>query len=209
LDIPEFLQDDISDMELDEFESLFIADLLGTTTDSVDDTLRPVLTGFEAQTQSMSKWCWAAVGSMVSKFYSGRDGQIRDLKQCDLASKNPKLNPGLDCCADDPMSRTQCNMTNLLSNVLNTIGRSHKFENHVPDHKSFDLIHKQITELERLVPIRIVRSDGTGHFFIVCGYRQEENVFAVWDPIGMWHLERTDSFERQFNGEWTHTYILK
>jgi hypothetical protein len=202
--ITSLLSEDVRELNVDTESAQSLVTLLSIGDDSVIDTPQFVNSGFQPELQLEGKWCWAAVGSMISSYYW--NGVGREWKQCDIASENTRLPAGTNCCVN-PMDEI-CDQAYLLSETLKIVERLHKFENHGFDHKSSSRIFDEVVNVGNLVPIRIQREDGSGHFYIICGYWEEEDVFALWDPAGEWELESAESFESDFGGQWTHTYFL-
>ncbi len=154
---------------------------------------------FSMQHQQQTNWCWSAVATSTSLFYS----TASQWTQCELA--NQELNQ-TTCCQDG--STTQCNQDWFLDRALT---RTSNLLNWATGTISFAVLRQQI-DSQRAVGVRIGWNTGGGHFVVLDGYNTiNGQSVSVRDP---WYGDSTytySSFSTQYQGtgSWTHTYKTK
>ncbi|MGA7613999.1 MAG: papain-like cysteine protease family protein [Thermoanaerobaculia bacterium] len=153
--------------------------------------------------QEQTQWCWAAVTSAISAFYTVA-GTIR-YPQCALARKQFDRE---DCCRSG--SEPACNrwwyLDQSLSGTRNLeqilAGRQVEIEE-----------LQKLLDAGRPVAARIEWPDTTGHFVIIAGYEATPDRVDLWilDPWYGDALHSLDSFSTSYqgSGRWESTYLTK
>ncbi len=104
---------------------------------------RFVLPHFKGQHQVYDRWCWAAVGSIISHYYydrAGRPAGMRPWSQCQVANIRFGAGEGVDCCnPTSPQMEERCNEEHVLSEALKAVGHPHEYPDRPPI-QSFNLI---------------------------------------------------------------------
>jgi hypothetical protein len=156
---------------------------------------------FEVQTQQRLNWCWAAVAAAVQDYLSPESA----MSQCQVAQQLHKT--GDKACCDDPKS--PCNTPQKIQDALRAVGIKCK---DLPVSLTFDRIKEQI-DRGHPVCVRILWSDGGGHFVVIHGYREAPGVqqLFVSDPYFIDSLIEYDEFliSYQNHGEWVASVVLE
>jgi hypothetical protein len=154
---------------------------------------------FTMQHQQQTNWCWAAVATSVTLFYSSAGTWT----QCSLV--NAELGQ-TTCCTDG--STSQCNQAWYLDLALTRVGNL--------DHVAGGSIALSGVEQEidagRLVGVRIGWSGCGGHFVALEGYQEGGAGFVyVEDPWYGPSYVGYDTFRSMYqgSGSWTHTYFSR
>jgi hypothetical protein len=151
--------------------------------------------------QQQTNWCWAAVSTSVSHFYSSASGW----SQCTVA--NAAL-PRTDCCgvgAPDPL---RCNRPWYLDKALHVTGNLDRVES-----RSLTFGEVQ-AEIARDAPLgtRVGWFGGGGHFQTIVGWLVAESgseYIDISDPIYLDSQVAFSSFASgyQSGGDLTHSYL--
>ncbi len=166
---------------------------------------------FKIEHQLRSEWCWAAITSSVSDYYSPKASWC----QCKLASEMVRRtsNRRQHCCR--PLSGgllKACNQDWFLASALRIVGRGGgrlKF-----GRLSFQAIRKNI-RAGFPICVRIGWPDGSGHFVVIIGCNQSSNGdewVYVDDPLhghGTWLYQEFCGNYHNAGGRWTVTFPLK
>lgn len=153
------------------------------------------------QDQQQTEWCWAAAATSVSLFYDSDSAWT----QCKLANQQYAQTT---CCDDG--STPACNPADggFLEQALTTTG------NYRPPVVAGPITIAQL-EAEfaasppRVVGVRIGWNQGGGHFVVISGASQADNIVHVRDPEPFWGTQEYDYTQFSTNykgmGTWTHT----
>jgi hypothetical protein len=151
---------------------------------------------FRIQTQQQDQWCWAAVSSSISSYYSASS----TWSQCEVASHVLQRR----CCGNPGRH----NVAARLQHALGVVGR---LKGIVRGSLAFDDIR---TELLRGNPIaaRIEWRDGGGHFVIIRGCHERSGVqfLSIADPFFPDSIQRYERFVRSYRGagQWSDTFLV-
>lgn len=126
------------------------------------------------QQQLTSAWCWAAVASMVSDWYS-RAGGGQSLSQCGVA--NSTLNT--PCCTPSGINPS-CSKLWGLDQALTTI----RHYAGAGSSGGFNVVTNQI-DAGRPIGALMKYWSGIFHFVLVSGYSAERQLIVVCDPAGL------------------------
>ncbi len=152
---------------------------------------------FNMQTQQQSNWCWAAVTTSTSLFYSATSGWT----QCSVA--NGEL--GLTGCCAAPVP-SACNVPWTLNTALSRTGNLASWQTGTITLQAIR------TDLQAGHPVgaRIAWSGGGGHFVIIEGC-DDDGVLAIEDPANGATSVDITTFTSSYlgSGSWTHTYITQ
>jgi hypothetical protein len=153
------------------------------------------LLSVDVEPQVQSKWCWAAVGSALTRFYPGAA-----LSQHEVASRVLAQ----DCTAANAGA---CNVGTTMGAVL----RKLRFEDGQANIVALEAIATRIAA-GRPVVIRVARVTGPSHFVLVKGYARGPRLIEVDDPDG--GATQTISYDAFVHGQvtlgtWTDTFWTK
>lgn len=154
--------------------------------------------GVPLSPQTLSEWCWTAVGTGIAHFYD----EMSAWTQCRLASDVL----GIPTCCTAPI---MCNSQAPLEHALSAVGhlQADPVESSIP----FTDLCREI-DLGRPVACGI-QYPTTGHFVVVDGYRDLGiPEVVVKDPIdGSSLLWAFDAFRNNYrtNGFWRMTYLTR
>jgi len=154
---------------------------------------------FTLQQQQQTQWCWSAVSVSISVHYRPSSSWT----QCRLA--NQELSQ-TTCCSDG--SSSICNEPRSLASALTHT--SSLLQGPLTP-LSFNDIKREI-DAGRLVGCRVQWPDGSGHFVVISGYKDEQGVrwIEVRDPSDASRADYTfTSFLNQYRltGTCTHSYL--
>jgi hypothetical protein len=142
------------------------------------------LDGFRMERQCHTKWCWAAVGEAVARFYGIGGGHAqRDLAKIEM----PQFDYREACYVVGQENSDELlpyNIPRVLMSVLLGVGcYDHGYDPDVPaplgDVQAWldgDRAGR------RAVCVRIKWPNGDAHFVTIDGYRRGTNWLHVWDP---------------------------
>ena len=158
---------------------------------------------FTIQKQQQSNWCWAAVSTSVSHFFSAASSWT----QCLVA--NTTL-PRTDCCGAGAADPTRCNTYGYLDRALTTTGNLRQMQS-----RSLSFAEVQ-TEIGASKPVgsRVGWYGGGGHFMAVVGWLvadSGEQYLDIADPIFLNSQILYSSYASayQSGGDWTHSYLTQ
>lgn len=154
---------------------------------------------FSIQPQTQSNWCWAAVSTSVSHFYTTSSTWT----QCTVA--NAAL-PRTDCCS----APGNCNQPWYLDVALQTTGN---FKNMVSSSLAFADIQNEIGN-DGPIGARVAWYGGGAHFMVVAGWLVGDTgteYIDISDPI---YLDSQIAYadfasSYQSGGDWTHSYFTQ
>jgi papain like cysteine protease AvrRpt2 len=153
---------------------------------------------FAVQHQQQTLWCWAAVSVSVACHFDPQSSQT----QCGLASMVLGVT---GCCESAP--HPDCNQSYYLDQALTAVGA---FDHRESAPAPLDVVRGEIRG-GRPVGTRVGWPDGTGHFIVLEGCREDGAYVAVEDP---WYGASDLAPEvltsgYQGTGTWTHTYYTR
>lgn len=169
------------------------------------------LMGVDLQMQQQDNWCWAAVGTSATLFFTPNSS----LTQCSLANQVLNQAPGF-CCNVSNAAGPQCNQCADLSQALTTTGTLASFAEATLPLQSIR------AQINNAVPIaaRIGWDTGGGHFVMVTGVGPDDpqgdnfTLVEVEDPSQSYygsHFVTYATLVKGYRGlgTWTHYYLLK
>ena len=156
---------------------------------------------FTMQHQEQSEWCWTAVATSVSHFYSASS----PWRQCEVAKAELKQET---CCQDG--ASIVCNQPWYLDSALI---RTNNLDYVLEGTSTFDGVQNQIDN-DRSLGVRIGWAGGGGHFVVLSGYDTSQpgsQLLRVEDPLYGPSWVTYDSFVSAYNGSgsWTHSYFTR
>ncbi|MBV8989166.1 MAG: hypothetical protein JO372_11475 [Solirubrobacterales bacterium] len=158
---------------------------------------RWIRVAFTMQTQQQSEWCWSAVATSVSLFYSSASAWT----QCSLA--NAQLGQ-TTCCQNG--STAQCNQPWYLDRALSETGNLAQYQSGTV---ALEVIDQQI-KARHPIGARIGWQGAGGHFVTITGWL---NLLApdveIHDPFyGTSQITLSEfTNDYQGNGTWTDSYL--
>jgi Papain-like cysteine protease AvrRpt2 len=160
----------------------------------VPDTMKQLT--FSMQRQQRNNWCWAAVATSVSHF---RDA-ASPWTQCELATQ--ELSRG-DCCAAGA-----CDTDWFLDRALTRTGNLRSFSTGA---ESMPAIQGEV-DGDLPLGVRVQWQGGGGHFVVVTGYDEVNNLVTISDPLEDAPVTLDyDSFVSRYEGigSWSHSYFTQ
>jgi Papain-like cysteine protease AvrRpt2 len=153
--------------------------------------------------QQETNWCWAAVSTSVSHFYSPASGW----SQCTVA--NAAL-PRTDCCGTGASDPLRCNRPWYLDMALNVTDNLDRVESRS---LTFGEVQAEIAR-DAAVGTRVGWFGGGGHFQTIVGWLVADSgveYIDVSDPIYLDSQVAFSSFASgyQSGGDWTHSYLTQ
>ncbi|WP_087750578.1 papain-like cysteine protease family protein [Paraburkholderia caledonica] len=150
--------------------------------------------------QLQSEWCWAAVAVAINALLPRSPG----MTQCTIASQMT----GGDCCNDGESDI--CNQPKDLADVLHLMG----FDVQIGDVKSVEELADRIAR-KCAVAVRVSWPDGSGHFLLVTGVEDVQNLteikdILIADPIygsGVCSYQDLQTDYLKQGGIWSNTYF--
>jgi Papain-like cysteine protease AvrRpt2 len=158
---------------------------------------------FKIQPQLQSNWCWAAVSTSVSHFFSVASAWT----QCLVA--NTTL-PRTDCCGAGAADPAKCNTYGYLDQALTTTGNLRQMQARP---LSFAEVQTEIGA-SKPVGSRVGWFGGGGHFMAIVGWLvadSGEQYLDIADPIFLDSQIPFNSYASayQSGGDWTHSYLTQ
>jgi hypothetical protein len=155
------------------------------------------------QPQQQTNWCWAAVSTSVSIFFSAASGWT----QCLVA--NSAL-PRPDCCAGGASDMDRCNKPWFLDTALTVTDNLDRVE---PRRLSFAEIQAEIGTNEP-VGSRVAWFRGNAHFMAIVGWlvaESGEQYLDIADPIFLDSQIPFSAFAGGYKlgGVWSHSYFTR
>ena len=155
---------------------------------------------FSMQTQTETQWCWAAVSTSVSHFYTPASVWT----QCRVANRAWSRT---DCCGSGASG--PCNTWWYLQKALRIVSVFRSWKASI---EKFAVVQAEIKNGNPLC-LRVGWFNGGGHFLAIYGW-QETNTgnqyYNVDDPIFGRQLiaKRQLEINYQSSGRWTHSYFV-
>lgn len=154
---------------------------------------------FNMQSQTQSRWCWAATSTSVSRFYS----ILSPWTQCKVASAELT-----ETCCNTPVP-SACNISWYLNKAL---ARTNNFVSFQGGTISYERIRQELKK-GLVVGARIGWNGGGGHFMIIHGVTKSLGIeyLHIDDPIYGKNTMTYNQFASNYqnSGTWTHTYFTK
>ncbi len=155
------------------------------------------------QPQEQTRWCWAAVSTSVSLFYS----PAATWTQCSVANATLQR---ADCCGNGAADPGKCNRDWYLDRALNATDNLDRVE---PRPLVFDEVKEQIAN-DAVIGTRVAWRGGGGHFQTIVGWLVAGSgveYIEISDPI---YLDIQMVFSQfathyQWGGDWTHSYLTR
>jgi hypothetical protein len=157
---------------------------------------------FPMQTQSQNNWCWAAVSSSVSRFFSAASTWT----QCRIA----ETTLGITGCCNNPPAHG-CDVPYYLDLALQTTNNLVSWSG--PPTKTE--IAAEIDTNKRPLCLRVEWSGGAGHFIVIAGFAWQtgSDFLDIEDPyygLSTYTIASMNSGMYQLgNGTWTHSFYTK
>lgn len=155
---------------------------------------------YQMQRQQQTQWCWAAVSASTSLFFNADSSWT----QCKLA--NAEFSQA-NCCETNQGGCPACNQPYFLQRSLATTGN---FVSETSGSQTVEQILAQLGE-QRPVGVRIQWPNGSGHFVMVTGVGQNQQMLSIDDPFYGHSYISYASFVSayQSDGTWNYTYFVK
>ena len=161
---------------------------------------------FTIQPQQQTNWCWAAVSTSVSHFFSAASAWT----QCLVA--NATL-PRQDCCGAGAADPTKCNIYGYLDQALTT---TRNFRQKLPRRLSFVEVQAEI-QASKPVGTRVAWFGNGAHFMAIVGWLVAdggEQYIDIADPIYLdlaviASITIYASASWRGGGNWTHSYLTQ
>lgn len=163
--------------------------------------MSPSLNNFSVECQEFGRWCWAALGAAIERFYS----QNSRVTQCTVAMDRLHL----DCCGKDKPNKN-CNTTQSFRDVLCSI---HCFEDMIPKSVDPQVVHDQIRD-QKPVCVRLESPDRMeGHIVAIKIYYDNDPKIhlQISDPEIGECITTFDCLKCGYRGfsNWSQTYFTK
>ena len=154
---------------------------------------------FELEEQEAGNWCWAAVGSSVSKFYV----PASTWTQCTLVEA--ELGVAGCCVSPTPF---HCNQTHYLSATLTEVGH---LNTHGVNASSYEVVRQEIDDGN---PIGMaIKTGSKAHYCVLYGYAGETDpIMFFQDPRGKYiDLEYGEDVSSAYSSgaRWTYSYLTQ
>jgi Papain-like cysteine protease AvrRpt2 len=158
---------------------------------------------FTIQPQQQTNWCWAAVSTSVSHFFTAASKWT----QCLIA--NATL-PRQDCCGAGAGNINGCNKPWYLDRALTTAGNLRNVEIRP---LNFSEVQAEI-QASKPVGSRVGWHGGGGHFMAIVGWLvadSGEQYLDIADPIFLNSQIPFNAYAGayQSGGDWTHSYLTQ
>jgi Papain-like cysteine protease AvrRpt2 len=158
---------------------------------------------FTIQPQQQTNWCWAAVSTSVSHFFSAASTWT----QCQVANATLPRN---DCCGDGAADTTKCNIYGFLDQALATTGN---FRQMLSRRLSFVEVQSEI-QASRPVGSRVAWFGNGAHFMAIVGWlvaEGGEQYLDIADPIFLDSQITYNAYASAYHGggDWTHSCLTQ
>jgi hypothetical protein len=158
---------------------------------------------FTIQPQQQTNWCWAAVSTSVSHFFSAASAWT----QCLVA--NATL-PRQDCCGAGAADPTKCNTYGYLDRALTTTGNLRQMQSR---RLSFVEVQAEI-QASKPVGTRVAWFGNGAHFMAIVGWLVAdggEQYIDIADPIYLDSQIIYNDYASAYKGggTWTHSYLTQ
>jgi hypothetical protein len=157
---------------------------------------------FVVENQLQTNWCWTAVTTSVSRFFS----TASTWTQCRVAETTLSI---AGCCQNPPANG--CDVPYYLDLALQTTGNFVKWS--MPPTKN-DIVG-EITGNHRPLCLRVAWAGGGGHFIAISGFAWgPANDFIdvedpAYGPSTVTTASLTNGTYQLGNGTWTHSFFTK
>ena len=155
-------------------------------------------TGFKIQPQEQTNWCWAALTTIIARFYDSSSTE----SQCNVVNREFGRS---DCCNDPARSDDkQCNQGGYPESSLPKTGnlRRHSFSP-----TPFTGVQDEVIAGQPL-GVRINWSGGGAHALSIAAYSRPNWIYTQdpWFESTWWNYV---SFKSNKDGNWTESYFTQ